>query len=233
MSRVVAISFDADGTLWDFEWTMRHALDCALVELRRLYPEAAGRLTPETLIEHRNRAARELKSQRFTMEQIRLAAFTLTLQQIGVDDDDAAERITNLYLKHRFDNVVMFDDVLPTLDTLGNRFRLGLLSNGNSYPERCGLTNQFQFVVFAHDHGWKKPDLRLFELALGQARCSPSEWLHVGDSLTNDVLGAQQVGARSVWINREGQSNMTDIRPDFEITTLAEVIGICNGVECQ
>lgn len=46
------------------------------------------------------------------------------------------------------------------LDALGSRYRLGLVSNGNSYPERSGLDGRFAFTVFAHDHGVHKPDRR-------------------------------------------------------------------------
>src|SRR5919108_3141474 len=40
--QIRAITFDADGTLWDFEATMRAALGHALAELRRAAPAAAG-----------------------------------------------------------------------------------------------------------------------------------------------------------------------------------------------
>ena len=50
--------------------------------------------------------------------------------------------------------------------------------------------------------------------------------LHVGDSLENDVLGARNVGAPSVWLNREGVSNTTDIQPNYEVTSLTEIPAI-------
>ena len=40
MNKITTISFDADGTLWDFEGVMRHALGCALDELHRFVPAA-------------------------------------------------------------------------------------------------------------------------------------------------------------------------------------------------
>ena len=47
--------------------------------------------------------------------------------------------------------------------------------------------------------------------------------LHVGDSLVNDVAGAQNVGISAVWLNREGVPNDTKIQPDYEIGTLTEM----------
>ncbi len=38
---LTTISFDGDGTLWDFRKVMRHSLGHTLAELRRLAPSAA------------------------------------------------------------------------------------------------------------------------------------------------------------------------------------------------
>lgn len=120
----------------------------------------------------------------------------------------------------------LFDDVLPTLDALAGRFTIGLLSNGNSYPERCGLEGRFQFVVFSQDHGVEKPDPRIFKIAMREAGCSAGEFLHVGDSLEDDALGANRAGARSVWLNRVGEGNDTNVHPDFEIGSLKALVAI-------
>ncbi|HEY8766717.1 MAG TPA: HAD family hydrolase [Dehalococcoidia bacterium] len=92
---------------------------------------------------------------------------------------------------------------------------------------RCGLEGLFEFVVFSQDWGVEKPNPRLFRIALRQATCTERELLHVGDSLQSDVRGARQVGARSVWLNRQRSNNDTGIEPDFEILSLAELPEIC------
>jgi putative hydrolase of the HAD superfamily len=84
---------------------------------------------------------------------------------------------------------------------------LGIISNGNSYPERLGLDEVISFMAYAQDHGGiEKPDPRLFRVALADAGCAPDEMLHVGDSLENDVAGAAAAGVRSVWLNRNGHA---------------------------
>jgi len=135
-----------------------------------------------------------------------------------------------VYLKHRFEDVRLYDDVLPTLNALQGRYVLGILSNGNNYPERCGLEGRFQFVVFSQDYGVGKPDPRLFEVAVEQAGCSGQELLHVGDSLENDVAGAQRAGVRSVWLNRDWKRNDSEVQANFDITSLAELVDICKQV---
>ena len=226
MDKITTISFDADGTLWDFEGVMRHALGCALDELRRLVPAAPDSLSIDTLIAIRDQVAEEHKGSGLTHEAIRLEAFKSTLQCINNPDDDLAVHLNTLYLKHRFEDILLFDDVLPTLETLQGSYMMGLLSNGNTYPERCGLEGYFQFVVFAQDYGIQKPDPRLFEIAIERAGCAKQQLLHVGDSFQNDVIGAKQAGVRSVWLNRQREDKKTKEQPDFEISSLAELIEV-------
>ena len=126
----------------------------------------------------------------------------------------------------------LYPDVIPTFDVLAPHFKLGLLSNGNTYPERCGLEGYFDFVVFSQDVQVEKPDRRIFEITAQRAGCELAQMLHVGDSLENDVTGARNAGVYSVWLNREGVSNDTSIQPDYEVASLTEIPAIL-GLEGQ
>ena len=226
MNKITTISFDADDTLWDFEGVMRHALGCALDELRCLVPSTPDSLFIETLIAIRNQVAEEQKGRGLTHEAIRLEAFKRTLQFIEMPDDHLAAHLYALYLKHRFEDIQFFDDVLPVLNALRGHYIMGVLSNGNTYPERCGLAGYFQFVVLAQDYGIQKPDPRLFEIAIKCADCTKRQFLHIGDSFQNDIIGAKRAGVRSVWLNRQREDNETGRQPDFEISSLRELTEI-------
>lgn len=223
---IKAISFDADGTLWDFRKVMRHSLEQALAELEKADPEAASMLDIDKMIETRDRVAEKFKGKVTNHEEVRLEAFKQTLLDIGRPDDELASHLSQVYLKHRFEDIELFDDVLPTLEALREEYTIGLLSNGNSYPERCGLEGIFRYVVFSQDYGIEKPDPRLFHIAAEKAGCSPHRLLNVGDSLKNDVLGAGGAGVKSVWLNRTGIENTTGIKTDREIQSLTELLEI-------
>jgi putative hydrolase of the HAD superfamily len=228
---IVAITFDADGTLWDFAGAMRSALGHALTELQRVRLVEAVSLTVDHLIVTFSEVEARLYGKVPNFEAIRLAAFERTLEQAGAGDKALAARLTELYLEHRFGDIMLYDDVRPILRALRGSFRLGLLTNGNTYPERSGLPDTFDFAVFGQDHGTKKPDPSLFRAALSAAGCAGHQLLHVGDSLPNDVGGARGAGIRSVWLNREGRRNDTPHVPDHEITTLRELLAICGVAE--
>lgn len=226
-----AISFDADGTLWDFAAAMQRALASTLIELRRLVPgETTAALTATRLASIRDAVAEGLYDQRATMEEIRLAAFVRTLEYLEQPNPALAAHLTDFYLERRFADIELYPDVIPALDTLRASYRLGLLSNGNTYPERCGLGGYFDFVAFAQDYEVRKPDPRFYRAALARSHHTAATLIHVGDDLPNDVAGAQAAGIRAVWLNHDHRPNTTGIRPDAEIASLAELAGVIDRI---
>jgi putative hydrolase of the HAD superfamily len=223
---IKAVSFDADGTLWNFNKVMRLSLQRSLLELERIDPSTAAMLNVDKMIDIRERVAEEMARRTPKHEQIRLEAFRRALREIGRPDEALAGHLTEVYLKHRFEDIEPYDDALPALRALGKRYKLGILSNGNSYPERCGLGGVFQFTVFSQDHGVEKPDPRIFRITLERAGCSKDELLHVGDLLESDVKGAFEAGVKCVWLNRQGLVNDTNFKADYEVSSLLGLLEI-------
>ena len=225
--QISAISFDGDMTLWDFRKVMRHSLKQTLAELQRQVPtQRALDLTVDEMIAIRDQLAEEVKGEIWSLLEIRKRAFEKTLEHVGHPDKDLAAHLNAIYRKHRYGDIELYPDVVPTFDILAPHFKLGLLSNGNTYPENCGLDGRFAFVVFSQDVQVEKPNPKIFQITAERAGCELSQMLHVGDSLKSDVAGAKNVGAPSVWLNREGVSNDTNIQPDYEIVSLTEIPAI-------
>ena len=222
--QISTISFDGDMTLWDFLKVMRDSLKQTLAEMQRLIPTPrALKLTVDEMIEIRDQFAEEVKGEIWSLLEIRRRAFERTLEHVGHPDKDLAAHLDAIYRKHRFEDIELYPDVIPTFDALAPHFKLGLLSNGNTYPERCGLDGRFAFVIFSQDVQVEKPDPKIFQITAEKAGCELTQMLHVGDSLKNDVAGARNVGTPSVWLNREGLPNDTENQPDYEITSLTEI----------
>jgi 2-haloalkanoic acid dehalogenase type II len=220
---IKAISFDGDQTLWDFQKVMRYSLSYVMIELEKADPVAASRLNINIMIEIRNRVSEELQGKITNLEALRLEAFKQTLKEVGRPDDTLANNLNEVYLKHRFEDIELYEDVLPALQTLKKKYSLGLLSNGNSYPERCGLDGMFRFIVFSQDHGVAKPDPMFYQIAVEKSGFSKEELLHIGDSLENDVIGASNAGIMSVWLNRQHQKQEPGISINYEIHSLLEL----------
>lgn len=144
--------------------------------------------------------------------------------EVGHPNDDLAEHINKTYRHHRYADIVPYDDVFPTLTALRERYKIGALTNGNSYPERVGMGHLFDFAVLASEQGVSKPDPRIFHIAAEMAGCRVDELLHVGDALIDDIQGASTAGAQAVWINRIGVSASTKHVPEFEISSLSTLV---------
>lgn len=60
----------------------------------------------------------------------------------------------------------------------------------------------FTAVVTSEDAGAYKPSPQIFRQGLAMLGLRADEVVHVGDSLTADVAGAQAAGIAAVWVNR-------------------------------
>lgn len=224
LSEIKVISFDVDGTLWDFDGAMRYALRQSLQELGQRHPEAVSLLNVERMIEIRDQTHESLRGMVTDLERVRLESFRRSLESVGRPDDGLALRLCMTYFERRDSKRIPFPDVIPSIDALKDRYKLGILSNGNTCPKLLGLGESFEFIVMSPDHnGIEKPDPRLFEIALSEANCTPEELLHVGDSEESDVLGAKHIGVKSVWVNREGHSSVSGTAADFQVSSLIEL----------
>jgi HAD superfamily hydrolase (TIGR01509 family) len=103
----------------------------------------------------------------------------------------------------------VFPEVFETLKALRQAVpRLGILSNWGWYlPELCeqlGLAPYLDFIVVSARVGCSKPNPCIFREMLRQAGTTPERTLHVGDSLSADVRGAQALGITGVLVDRAG-----------------------------
>jgi len=222
-----AISFDVDQTLIDTDRVIMRSMESVRDELIKRVPgERTRSLTVEEMWSIRDREEKGYIGMVRDFDEIRRRSFLRMLDHVGYTGPDLSTHLNEVYLEHRYNDIVPYDDVVPMLDGLAPRFKLGLLSNGNNYPEYFGLADRFDFTVYAQDIGIEKPDPRPFQIAVERAGCSLDQLLHVGDSLETDVEGAQSVGVRAVWLNRDGAPNDSGIEPDHEIKSLTELSAV-------
>ena len=221
LSGIRAISFDVDGTLQDFDGMMRHALGEVLKELARLDTEAAQALDVERMIAIRDEVHERLRGRVADLNAVREESIKQALREAGRADDELGSHLAQVYFRSRDEARAIFPDVRPALELLARSYRLGLLSNGNSYAEDLGIGDLVSFEVFSQDnHGIEKPDPRIFDIAVAASGFEPRQVLHVGDSIENDVDGASNAGVAAVWLNRSGSVHRPDITV---ISTLASL----------
>ena len=102
---------------------------------------------------------------------------------------------------------LMYDDVAESLRALAKRnFRIGLISNSHrcleSFQSHFELDGLIDVAISSSQHGYMKPHRSIFEAALKLAGVEASDAVMVGDSLTQDIEGAQRVGMKGVLVRR-------------------------------
>lgn len=124
-----------------------------------------------------------------------------------------------------------FPDTVPALRELKKRYKLGIISNIDD--ELFAQTHKhlqvpFDLVVTAEQVGAYKPSLKNFAMAEQRGKLERKSWLHAAESLFHDVAPANELGIRSVWVNRrQGKPNaatkLVDVKPTVEVGSLKQL----------
>jgi putative hydrolase of the HAD superfamily len=93
--------------------------------------------------------------------------------------------------------------------------------------EETPFAGLFDAEVFSSACGLRKPDARIYQLALDQLGVAPAGALFVGDGANDELAGAERVGMRAVLIHRPGQEPAwPELRdwPGPRISSIPEVL---------
>ena len=126
----------------------------------------------------------------------------------------------------------LYPHVREVLDVLRERYPLALVTDAQSaYPRgelhKVGLLDYFDPIIVSGDHGYRKPDRRLFQFALDGMRVAAENALYVGNDMHRDIFGAREVGMKTVLFDSDqGTKVYLDCVPDYTITDFRELLKI-------
>ncbi|MBS4199233.1 HAD family hydrolase [Bacillus sp. FJAT-49732] len=158
-------------------------------------------------------------------------AWTEGLKIVGIDDPEFGFELAERFPLERRNLPFVYEETFDVLNKLMGNYRLLLLTNGSPDLQNTKLTitpelsPYFEQIVISGGFGKGKPDPSIFEHALSLMELSKDEVLMVGDNLNTDILGANQTGIKSVWINRH-KKERTNVIPTYEIQHLEELFPI-------
>lgn len=222
MSRIRAVFFDLDNTLWDVHPVIVRAEHAMFDFLQHSYPAVTLRHDLDSMRALRVQVAREFPDKRHDFTWLRLEALRRHAQEAGYDES-LATRAFEVFYQAR-NEVVLYEDVRSTLDRLARDYRLFAISNGNANLSVIGLAQYFEACLTAREAGVLKPDPRIFEIVLARAGLRAAEAAHVGDDADADVEGARRAGVLPIWLNRDGAAwPLPSPAPDHVVTGLAEL----------
>lgn len=219
--QIKAILFDLDDTLWPVAPTIMRAETVQYEWLAQHAPRLVAMHTRDAMRARRMELAQNEPRLRHDLWSLRHIALQEALTAAG---EDLALADTAMEIFSRERNVVsLFDDVLPGLQLLGQRYVLGSISNGFADVNAVGLGGHFKVSVAAHRMGFGKPDARIFHHACEALQVEPHQTVYVGDDPLLDVEGAQQAGLHAVWMDRFGRELPAQVKPDGHCRGLHEL----------
>jgi putative hydrolase of the HAD superfamily len=126
----------------------------------------------------------------------------------------------------------LYPHAREVLDVLHGRYPLALVTDGQSAYARAelhkvGLLDYFDPIIVSGDHGYRKPDRRLFQFALDGMRAAAENTLYVGNDMHRDIFGAREAGLKTVMFDSDqGKKVHLDCVPDYTITDLRDLLKI-------
>ena len=219
------IIFDADDTLFDFqnaegnaksrinEVLKTHALDLDAFWNR------FNRVVPALF--------RQFPDGSITKEEYRFRRFADVLQGTHGRICELTPELNRIYIQEITHKTGLFADAIPMLKILGAKeIEVVILTNGPSDSQKAkfktvGLSRYIRSIYIGEEIGFFKPNREAFEYVLYDLDAPASEVLMVGDSIEDDIYGAERAGIKAVLIDRRNRhSAYTGTR----IATLLELI---------
>jgi len=226
---IEAVLFDIYGTLihiktdeQDLEtyrclskWLSYHGISVRPAELKELYLRTVNKMLEET----------GEKYPEVDLTNVFRRMFMARASESQLDKSLLEMAVTTFRSCSRR-HIDIYPNVKETLEKLKRKnYKLGIVSNAQkvfTIPElrMFNLEKYFDKIVISSDFGFKKPDPRLFKIALDALKVKASTSVFVGNDAV-DVEGAQSVGMKAILLmSGHGEK---ECKPDFTAATIDQV----------
>ena len=114
----------------------------------------------------------------------------------------------------------------PVLEKLHAKYPMVLVTNfyGNMHTvlAEFGIDHLFKDVIESAVVGVRKPDPAIFRLGVDALGLTPAETVMIGDSPDKDIIPAQSIGCKTVWLHNNEMLSVS-CTPNQTITSLREL----------
>ena len=139
--------------------------------------------------------------------------------------------VDNRFRSYLAEGNQLFVGIIEMLEKLSLTHKLYIASNGIGITQHTRLKNNnlnkyFDKIFISEEIGSKKPDREFFDIILKEVGVEDKgEVLMIGDTLTSDILGANNVGIDSCLVDIHGIEN-SEINPTYKIAKTIDLLNI-------
>ena len=223
MIEIRALLFDFGGTL---DGNGIHWRDRTYRFIQQIYPEIDREAFDRVDRAAVDRLIASGRGPKLTLRETMDVIATGIYEALGLDPD-----VKNRYVDHFCEGAEeCLDRNRRWLATLREQYRLGVISNnfGNTqgWCDDHNLSPLLDVVVDSTVVGISKPEAGIFHAALLRLSVSPEEVIYVGDTFSDDVVGAKGVGMWAAWLVSEEDKECPDASlVDIQLTDIQELEG--------
>jgi len=222
------LSFDLDDTLWPNMVTIHKAEQIVYSWFEIHYPQIAQKNTIQQLVHKRKQLKQKNPQLSHDLSALRYLFFHQLAQEHDLDNkqtESFVEQAFNIYYTAR-NQVQLYDDVIPVLESLYSKYRLVGVSNGNSdiNKTQTGLEQFLEFSWSAAEAGKEKPHPKIFYDVIEKTDLKPHNIIHIGDDPITDIQGAHNANIKAIWLNRDNNPWPKELLPaEYEINNLYQL----------
>lgn len=235
---ITAVFFDLDGTLCDSDTAWRIATRETFQRLRKREPDVSEAAITKAWTTVHQKLFQQLNAGKGSMAEVRDSRFPYLFKELGLPQGPITEELNDFLSSRYLTSLRLYEDV-PVLEAL-HAYHVGIITNGahDEHPDsqlskvrHLGLSKRIQSLTISDEVGVRKPNIKVFKVACERAGVLPKEVLFVGDSIENDIVGANRAGMTSVLIDRKSDQLIPEIgdeQPDYVVSNLYDVLS-CLG----
>ena len=231
---IKAVFFDLDGTLCDSDTAWDIAQRDMFQLFHKHYPSVSEAALTEAWKTVHQELFKQLNAEKCTMADIRDSRFQCLFKKLDIRIDKVIEELSDFFCSRYLTNLRLYDDV-TVLEEL-HAYHVGIITNGAhdehtdsqlSKVRHLGLSERIQSLTISGEIGIRKPKVGIFKVACERAGVSSKEAMLVGDTVENDIVGANWTGMTSVFIDRKSDvlvPKTADEQPDYLVSNLYDVL---------
>lgn len=150
-----------------------------------------------------------------TKEELRYQRFYKAFLHFNYDNLNLAHVWADDYLKISPYKTHLIDGAMDVLLYLKDKYQLHIITNGFKEVQHIKLDYSnlkpfFEHIIISEEHGFNKPDIKIFDLAQQLTNAQIHECVMIGDNYSTDILGALNANWKAIYLSNSQMVNVSD-----------------------